>query len=1031
MPVYDPEQTKEDKDQKSLADLERSFKEAPAKTSGSDIAKQRKAEQDELEHLYNSPSYGNTDGAKSDETAADGNTDSPESEGSFYTGSINKNANPSTDKDDSDESLYTAAPNKAKRWINKKRAAIAGGIVGGLTLGGTLFFFTTSGPLQFIHFAQMLRGPHFANSDNMSNTRFAKMVRYWRGNGTVGDTRLGWIEGKYKDRIIADMKRAGFEPIFEADSDYYKGIKIDRTSEGSPYKGMSDEDLKAHLQEKFGVKATVAQIADGKFYVKSETFFGQRKALTQISKEMGKKGVTASIRRRTLSKFGVVSWHPMTKIDKKVNQKISDLYATWKQSRDARVKEGVKAATIDGTNAQQQAVDGEGKPIGDPQNVNGQVETVTRDKATTMLDNIKNSKSLNVAGGIAAAVGIICGAKDIYDRMGEIYYAQTAMPLMRLGMDQVTTGSQVQAGAARGKMGDSFTALNLELASKPLEGTDPKTGKKSSWAAAKSIRQNNGQEGGVDVGAEDRAVLTGQKPWFLAWTQNATVAGLCSGFGQAVTGAVSIIVGVFSGGIASTVAGIVAGALAGPVIMDKIAQFLSGDTVDLEAVGTKFGQQADWGVFLASNLSALQVGGREMTKAETAQAQQVFLAQKQAEFTSQPLAYRLFNPYDHQTLASRVIDSQSPDVGSTVANATKGVTHFGSAFRAIPRLFTPKVNAAAVTYDYGRPKIGYSQTEIDSALVENPFKNAEEVGVILDSDRGPDLIEKANECFGVAITKGEEGWQVISQNDAYETMVSGNQNEDCARLNQESGVAAASKPLTTTVNGGYVAPATAEATEWLKLRFFIADTGFAESYACLQGDEKSCENSGFGNGANANNPDGVNEDTGTIGSIPAGTTVQLAQQIVNSPNISFQTPQGRQDFQQIVNTGAQTGCGGVQINPRLLGTVLALSTKYKLVLGVVVNGHRCNNGQHPKGNAIDINGVNPLDGGPQTGNSVEFNSGEMPTLKRFYVDAGKLLSDGGGGGLGQKGCFSGGNPLLPNNVQFFTDTCNHIHMDVR
>jgi hypothetical protein len=174
-------------------------------------------------------------------------------------------------------------------------------------------------------------------------------------------------------------------------------------------------------------------------------------------------------------------------------------------------------------------------------------------------------------------------------------------------------------------------------------------------------------------------------------------------------------------------------------------------------------------------------------------------------------------------------------------------------------------------------------------------------------------------------------------------------------------------------------------------------------------------------------------NTGTSnGTLPTGTTIELAKQIASNPNISFQTKQDSEYFDTIAATGkaGPYSCGGPEISPRLLATILTLSQNYKIVLGVLVGGHECDSGFHPKGMAVDINGVNPIGGGTGTGNNIhqdDFNG--QPIVRQFYQSAGQLLAANGGGGLGQQQCFPGGAPKVPG-VVYFDDACTHIHMDV-
>ncbi len=171
----------------------------------------------------------------------------------------------------------------------------------------------------------------------------------------------------------------------------------------------------------------------------------------------------------------------------------------------------------------------------------------------------------------------------------------------------------------------------------------------------------------------------------------------------------------------------------------------------------------------------------------------------------------------------------------------------------------------------------------------------------------------------------------------------------------------------------------------------------------------------------------------TSGNIPSGTAQELATKIINSNTITFQTPAEKTAMQHIADTGRANDCGAPSVSPILLGVILAISDKYKIVVGVLDDGHSCDGGFHPKGMAADINGINPLAGGSGgTGNFItqaDYNSNTL--LKQAYGDIGDLLAEAGGGGMGQIGCFSSNNiPTKNAKVTYFDDTCNHLHVDV-
>lgn len=193
-------------------------------------------------------------------------------------------------------------------------------------------------------------------------------------------------------------------------------------------------------------------------------------------------------------------------------------------------------------------------------------------------------------------------------------------------------------------------------------------------------------------------------------------------------------------------------------------------------------------------------------------------------------------------------------------------------------------------------------------------------------------------------------------------------------------------------------------------------------------DSKTLGSNAYGAGHNI-----PQDATGDAGNIPTGTTQELAKRILNHPNISFQVePRQSEAMEYIAKTGRGRECGAPAVSSTLLGVLLAAAEKYKIVIGVLVDGHACNNGFHPKGMAVDINGVNPLPSSSAagTGNRIEWTAAEQPILRQFYNDVGPLLNQVGGGGLGQIQCFSGSKPAPAPNVSYFNDTCHHIHLDV-
>jgi hypothetical protein len=643
--------------------------------------------------------------------------------------------------------------------------------------------------------------------------RLSRIYRAWR-TGNVGETRLSWIGSKYKNHMVADMKRSGFEPVFDKKTGYFKGVNIDTKSPDSPYHGMTNEEAKARITQKFGTKTY--QIADGKLRVQAKSFLTQRKALRAISKEMGYNGVTTANRTRVLARYGAISFHPIQALDKKLNQTIADKYSNWRKSRDARIKNGVKPATLNDTGATLVEKDAQGNTVTTDAagTTNGDLEP---SKVEKTLKSIRESKTLKITGGAAAAVGLVCGAKMVADNLEDIKYDQVMKPLMRQGMDIVTIADQIMANS-----GD-IDQETLGFIAKDFRGKDS-TGKVTNWQQAASINANNGGSGGVDLDQDTKNLITqAAVPSWLAWTQNSVFNGLCSGIGSIVTGVVSLSIGIISGGIISTAVGaVVSEALTGRVI-DKLTSFFTNGSIDYHPVGAQLGLQADYGVLLAANMQSLQFGGRVLNGTETASLRQEVIQNDSERFRHENIAYRLFDPVDRNTMLAKLIDarpSSSVSAITSVANTMASLPK--TSFAYFSAAMSRKAYAApAPAYNYGLPVVGFSISEQENPLVADPFENAETVAKILDGSSGSKYISMAKECFGLNLNKGSEGWGVSPDSDVSPSLYSKKspRKAECDSTNDQT---------------------------WLQVRFFIMDTATIESWSCLKGDSTGCTNSGGG-----------------------------------------------------------------------------------------------------------------------------------------------------------------------------------------
>jgi hypothetical protein len=643
-----------------------------------------------------------------------------------------------------DESLYRHADKKPGRFNivgrAKRRYAIFGGGMLGTIIALVLFLTLSSGPFQFIHIAQQMMQFHFSHQQDAGDDRMGKIYRFAKAGGQAGETRVGYLGSKMHANILADLGKIGLKPNYVGLAGTYEGFTIDRSSPNSPFNGMSDEELQAALQKK-GVNVKEISFNGEKASVSIKGYINQRRSLGFLASEAGESKIPTALRVRIMSRYGLVSWHPMKILDKKLNETLADRYTKWRADQEDSLKNGVKDTVTFDETVGSQGTDENGKPI--PLSAEDKAAAASAPKNPEITKSVLSGKAFNLAGGLAAASGVACSLKAVNDNIGAIRYTQVVKPLIRMGMQAVTVGNQIMTGQEVDPDAVSFLSKNLTE-------VDSKGNSVSSWNDAKSIQHEQGHDGGVDMDQGTKDVLAGQQIGWLSWTGKLDGTGICSTVGQVATGIVSVGLGILSGGTLQVISGIVVGATLTPKIIDWASNLLSGNAVNVLATGPEWGNDVNYGSRLAANSMSLQFGGTALDSAESAQLDAEQATKSRSEFGSKNIGYRLFNPYDGRTAISKVIDGSSPSITQNVNKFATGLVHFGSLTSSISKVFTTKVSAAD-QYDYGFPEYGFSKADLNNPIVENPFTNADEAAAILDGTNGDTYKQKAEQCFGVNI----------------------------------------------------------------------------------------------------------------------------------------------------------------------------------------------------------------------------------------------------------------------------------------
>lgn len=899
--------------------------------------------------------------------------------------------------------------------VTKKRGIIFGSVFGVGAVGGLTLFTTTLAPLQAIHISETL-SQHFDSQQDTDDEGIVRIYRYIRytNKGTPEKARMTRLGNRFADAAERRLNATGISSMYTNLYGFINGYVIDHLH--PEFEGKTDEEIKEHVKEKYGLNVvegetlTSSPEAKGLLVIDAKElghFTKGRALLTTKLRESGlSKIVSAMVLRLLLVRSGA-NFHPMTLkgLDAKVLRSAEDLFNRMRERRAGNIANGDNATpgtdskTGGDTEAERQAAQEAAEAKGEADKVVQEGKQAASDVKAGKpgaLIQFQNSIHARLLGGGAAALAIPCLLRGIASGSAEIKKEQVELPAQRAAVMEMSRGSQIESGMDFDAAQTGF--IEPYLNGKDSRGVNSSFSDGQGWNALESSGLLSGVTG-VIASEGLRNFAQGTPFDFLnQGGTGATFDVLCS---APVT--IGLTVVTFFGGPVTAAVGIAAGLTIIPQLEHQIASWLAGAAIDPEAKGADFGNILAYGGRFAANELGLATGGNLLSKDEEKALTKISEDGRRQEFTSKSLAYRLFNPRDYRTPVAKLIDRQATqNTIQNVASAVHGFTHLGSALgEQFGTLLSGKTHAMAPDFDWGFGKVGMSTAKINDPRFNNPFESSERTAnTLLEGPDAQKWIDRAAKCNAVTISKDSDGlWNATSDKDKTPTYAEMNSSE--------------------CLDSGF---------EWTSIQWFIHYTVLMNGEACRLGDGTSCEDIGF-----------QGSSTSAVGGTPVGEggdSRALARQLLTSPNVKFQQePSQRQWLEQVANTGTQHACGkDVAVSPELLAVLAKAAETYKIVIGVFVIGHDCDNGYHPRGMAVDLNGV--AKGNVSTGNQLHFDALNAQTkalVTEFYNFLGQTFPENKGG-LGQIQCFGQYGLPAPTQrpgVAYFNDACNHLHVDVR
>ncbi len=710
----------------------------------------------------------------------------------------------------------------SKVSINRRLAA--GGAAAGFGIGGIFGLSVMfSGPMQFIHMAQMMQNFHFFGNEESSDDRVSKIHKYLKNRKTKENLRLNKVEGKIAKRVDERLKKQGISSNFE--NGYLKSYDID-SEEFAKSKGIKNTEasLKEHIKTTYGVDASCS---GGKCKINTDElgYFKNRKLSKTMMSDMGHSRIGGAMKARIMTKRSGATLHPLKLLDKKLKESADARYKDWKKNRAERNNKGVKQE-VKVTNPGE--TDADGKPKPDP---GGDANKAAVEAAGAEAGEVgaeirsgdikpegpkaklkgKFKTAGKVAGGVTAAVGFVCMLDSMSKSLDLIKHTNVVLPLMRLGMEGIAVGNQVMSG--EGVDMEALGNFNRML-------NDPET--KSSWAEAMSIQAELGKEPTGKNILPEAAIQNEGNPvtQALSAVKSAGVpieevcGAVSSTVGQVVSLAIDVASGPFSaaGGLAFSTF------VAGP-LGEALIGWLAGNPIDVNVAGADLGNYINYGARLSAGSTAMLSGGKNLGKKSAMEWKEYRIAVEKEDMQSMSIASRIFNPYDYRTLAGRTLDSTNTDATGNIASIFTGSTRLiPNLTKTFSNIIIPKASAAAAnSYDYGFDTYGFDIGELKNEKIENPYDNGEKADTLLSGPKGEELKKRAKVCFG--------------------TTFDDSNNPNSSEEKDVPQMAEVNKPEFNCAD---------RSEDWLRIRTYIFDTQLGDSLACYEDDESSCALIGAG-----------------------------------------------------------------------------------------------------------------------------------------------------------------------------------------
>jgi|GEM_PF-1929154 len=719
-----------------------------------------------------------------------------------------------TSEPDETESMLNRLPSGGGTRLEKvtgffrknKKPAIGTGVAGGVISLVFALFSITSGPLQVIHYSQILQGINMLLPNEVFDDRLNSIRKFARHPTNPELRRINKLQQRVASNAEAKYRASGFEPVYEGASGRLTGFDIDPDSPAAnQIDNYRSRGLEIDPNGGDGGRPRILIDPAGTSIRAAKANYRTFRTAAAPSLDT-KIGAIAS--RQLTAKAGLRFSNILT--PSRGFDSVRAKLDSWRQRKTDYVERG-SYDTPGRVDTNERVTDVDPDADGNQPRTN-----------TSSTDLSGSKAALKATKGIAG-VALVCMAWNIAESAEDTRVLNLIQPSMRIGWDIIGGGAQAQSGIKTDL--DILGELSSDFYDEEAE---------TSFADAASIQRAMGEPvTGPEIVASAHPTESGTFVTDLFQSipgVGATaISSVCSVATSWAAEAVDITLTFLTLGLKTVIVDGVTALLAG-TFADDLVRLAVGDTIPEVLKGAAKGNVAFAGTLYAGNEQMLAAGGLRMTDQQVGTLTARAEAQKLAERKQLAFTDRLFDYYDVDSLLAKLsLRSLNPRSTSGRSSMLALITNPLQSIRNATNSPTAVYAIGGTDEEtLGVGRFGFDAETLDSERYDNSYENIERgIELLNESD---DLREYLDTCFGV-------------------------------RYNQEDGTSDVIPGEVRILNPDRPDSCEDRTQQRDDVRMYLLDFTALRSDACDAGDDQACKALGFASSSGVSDnsqPDPIN-----------------------------------------------------------------------------------------------------------------------------------------------------------------------------